>query len=68
MGNGFDQITEKIYLGDYTASTDIQKLKDTGITKVLTVMDYEEGPKYNPDEFTHKRFKVMDDEHQNIIQ
>ena len=68
MGNGFDKITEKIYLGDYTAATEIQKLKDTGITKVLTVMDYEGGPKYNSDEFTHKRFKVMDDEHQNIIQ
>ena len=68
MGNGFDKITEKIYLGDYTASTDIQKLKETGITKVLTVMDYQEGPKYNKDEFTHLRFNVADDEHQNIIQ
>ena len=31
-------------------------------------MDYTEGPKYNPEEFIHKRFEIDDDDHQNIIQ
>ena len=68
MGNGFDQITEKIYLGDYTSANDIPKLKEEGIKKVLTVMDYDDGQIYDPNEFTHLKFNVCDDEYQNIIQ
>ncbi len=70
MGNGFDQITEKIYLGDYTSANDIPKLKEEGITKILTVMDYDDGEneKYDPNVFTHLKFNVCDDEYQNIIQ
>ena len=70
MGNGFDQITEKIYLGDYTSANNIPELKEEGITKILTVMDYDDGQneKYDPNEFTHLKFNVCDDEYQNIIQ
>ena len=70
MGNEFDQITEKIYLGNYTSANDIPKLKEEGITKILTVMDYDDGQneKYDPNEFTHLKFNVCDDEYQNIIQ
>ena len=66
--NEFDEINENLYLGDYGSSLNIDKLKEKGIKKVLTVMDYTEGPKYKPEEFIHKRFEIDDDEHQNIIQ
>ena len=68
MGNEFDEINENLYLGDYGSSLNIKKLKEKGIKKVLTVMDYTEGPNYKSEEFIHKRFEIDDDEHQNIIQ
>ena len=63
-----DEIIENLYLGDYSASVDIHHLKDIGIKKVLTVMDYKNGPNYNPEEITHKRFAIDDFANQNIIQ
>ena len=63
-----DEITKNIYLGDYSASLDTRQLKDKGIKKVLTVMDYQNGPNYNPEEFIHKRFNINDFSYQNFIQ
>ncbi len=66
--NEMDQITDKVFLGDYTASLDVPLLKQHGIKKVLTVSDYEGGPKYDINEFTHKRINIYDVSGINIIQ
>ena len=63
-----DEIIDNIWLGDYSSSQDITSLKNKGIKKVLTVMDYEGGPNYKENEFIHKRFNVDDNCRQNIIQ
>ena len=66
MGNC--EINENLYLGDYGSSLNIDKLKEKGIKKVLTVMDFLDRPNYNSEEIIHKRFKITDYEQQNIIQ
>ena len=66
--NELDEINENLYLGDYSSSLNIEKLKEIGIKKVLTVMEYTKRPNYNPEEFIHKRFVIDDDDNQNIIQ
>ena len=63
-----DEIIENLYLGNFSASVDIGRLKELGIKKVLTVMDYKNEPNYNPEEIIHKRFDVYDFDNQNIIQ
>ena len=64
--NDLDEITENLYLGDYSASVDIRQLKEKGITKVLSVYDYTKGPKYDSS-IMHKTIFIMDDVPQNII-
>ena len=63
-----DEIIDNIWLGDYSASVDVSNLKNKGIKKVLTVMDYLGGPNYKENEFIHKRFEIDDSCRQNIIQ
>ena len=53
--------------GDFGASTNITMLKNKGIKKVLTVMDYNWGPHYDQD-FIHKKYEIDDSCRQNIIQ
>ena len=65
--NPFDEIIENLYLGDYNSSKDINLLKELGITKVLSVLDYTYGPNYNPKEFIHKKINVDDFVITNII-
>ena len=62
-----DEIIDNLWLGNYDSSTDISMLKNKGIKKVLTVMDYFEGSKYDKN-FIHKRFDIEDSCRQNIIQ
>ena len=62
-----DEIIDNLWLGNYDSSTDISMLKNKGIKKVLTVMDYFGGPEYDKD-FIHKRFEIEDNCRQNIIQ
>ena len=61
-------IDNYLFLGGYTIAIDTKQLKEKGITKVLTVMDLQNGPNYNPEEFIHKRFNITDNSQQNIIQ
>ena len=68
QSNEFDEITENLMLGDYNASLDVPQLKRKGIKKILTVMDYKGGPKYNVNDFIHKRFNIYDVSGENIIQ
>ena len=44
MYNDLDEIIENIYLGNYEASENIQKLKELGIKKVLSLIRYYKGP------------------------
>ena len=62
------EIMDNLFLGGYSSALNTEQLKEKGITKVLTVMDGKEGPNYNPEEFTHKRFNINDTCQQNIIQ
>ena len=62
-----NKIIENLYLGDYNSSKDISLLKELGITKVLSVLDYTYGPNYNPKEFIHKKINVDDFVITNII-
>ena len=61
-----DQITDKIWLGNYEAAKNKKNLKRFGITKVLSVMDY--APHYNiEDNIYQKEVEVIDDPTFNII-
>ena len=65
--NDMDQITPLIYLGNSSAASNISKLKELGIKKVLSVIDFG-VPIYNEkDEFIHKRINVSDISSQNVI-
>ena len=66
--NEMDKITENIFLGDYSASVDVPLLKKLGIKKVLTISDYLGGPKYDMNDFIHKRINIYDVSGVNIIQ
>ena len=67
VSNDIDEIIENLYLGNLSAAKNIQKLKELGITKVLTIL---EGlwPKYEEsDNISHKIINVMDYSNINII-
>ncbi len=65
--NDMDQITPDLYLGNSSSSTNVSKLKELGIKKVLSVMDCG-SPKYNDkDNIIHKTVSVCDISSQNII-
>ena len=66
--NNMDEIIENLWLGNERASNNIPNLKDKGIKKVLTVMNYFEGPNYGNQFFKQKRVNVEDICRQNIIQ
>ena len=68
MYNDLDEIIENIYLGNYEASENIQKLKELGIKKVLSLIRYYKGPNYEDEGIIHKWYDVYDFEDQNIIQ
>ena len=68
MFNKLDEIIENLWLGNYSASMDIPKLKSIGIKKILSVMDYWEMPNCDFKFFKHKRFDIEDMVTQNIIQ
>ena len=66
--NDMDEITPKLYLGNSTSSADIPKLKQLGIKKILSIMDFG-VPSYNKeDNFIHKVIGIPDVLTQNIIQ
>ena len=63
-----DQITPTIYLGNLASSTNVAKLKELGIKKVLSVMDIG-APNYGEEKnFNHKVVRVCDIPSENIIQ
>ena len=65
--NDMDQITPDLYMGNSSSSTNVSKLKELGIKKVLSVMDCG-SPKYNDkDNIIHKTVSVCDISSQNII-
>ena len=62
-----DQITPEIYLGNNSSATNVSKLKELGINKVLSVMDCG-SPKYkDEDNIVHKTVSVCDVSSQHII-
>ena len=61
-----DQITDTIYLGNYSAAEGVEDLKKEGIKKILCVMD-QDGPTYKKDEFNYKNFQIADFPGQNIF-
>ena len=66
--NPSDLIIDNIWLGNYAAAENIKELKDKGIKKVLTLMDFG-GPYYlEQDGFVHKRYNIEDFDSQNILQ
>ena len=68
MFNDMDEIENNLYLGNFTASENIQQLKDLGIKKVLSVIDINDFPDYKSEDIIHKKVDVSDFESQNIIQ
>ncbi len=62
-----DEITENIYLGNLSAAENIDKLKELGIKKVLSVLDQFDWPKYDESQFNHKTLAIKDFDDQNII-
>ena len=65
--NDMDQITPLIYLGNSSAASNISKLKELGIKKVLSVLDQFDWPKYDESQFNHKTLAIKDFDDQNII-
>ena len=59
-------IKDFLWLGNSYAACDKEDLKKKGIKKVLSVWD-SNGPKYNDNEFIHKKVKVADVYTFNII-
>ena len=68
MLNDIDEIIENLYLGNFSASENIQQLKDLGIKKVLQVIDFNDFPNYKDENIIHKSVEVSDFDYQNIIQ
>ena len=68
MLNDIDEIIENLYLGNFSASENIQQLKDLGIKKVLSVIDFNDFPNYKDENIIHKSVEVSDFDYQNIIQ
>ena len=68
MLNDIDEIIENLYLGNFSASENIQQLKDLGIKKVLSVIDFNDFPNYKDEKIIHKSVEVSDFDYQNIIQ
>ena len=66
--NDMDKITENIYLGNYVASHNADYLRQLGITKVLSMMDYGAPNYINGPYFKQKIIKIVDSPTQNIIQ
>ena len=65
--NEMDEITSNLYLGNKASSKDIKKLKELGIKKVLSIIDFS-SPKYSEeDNIIHKKISVSDTFTQNII-
>ena len=65
--NDMDQITSQIYLGNSASASNKSKLKELGIKKVLSVIDFG-APSYNDkDDINHKTIYVADIYTQNII-
>ena len=68
MLNDIDEIIENLYLGNFSASENIHQLKDLGIKKVLSVIDFNDFPNYKDEKIIHKSVEVSDFYYQNIIQ
>ena len=68
MLHDIDEIIENLYLGNFSASENIQQLKDLGIKKVLSVIDFNDFPNYKDENIIHKSVEVSDFDYQNIIQ
>ena len=65
--NDMDQITPLVYLGNSSSASNISKLKELGIKKVLSVLDQFDWPKYEESQFNHKTLAIKDFDDQNII-
>ena len=62
-----NQITEKLWLGNYVSSTNINELKKAGIKKVLCVMDTRPFKYDEKNDINQKVIKIGDNPSVNII-
>ena len=61
-----DEITENIYLGNLSAAENIDKLKELGIKKVLSILDEFAWPRYHEKlNIEHKKISAQDMDEQN---
>ena len=68
INNDMDQITDKVWLGNIEAASNVNNLKKEGIKKVLSVIDFGVPSYTEEDKMNHKSFRVTDIPSQNIIQ
>ena len=67
MSSEIDEIKDNLYLSGYIGAKNIEKLKNLGIKKVLSVMN-NRFPEYKEnDNIIHKALTVYDFEEENII-
>ena len=66
--NDMDEITENLYLGNLNGAKNIEKIKELGIKKVLSITEEFCWPNYNEsDNITHKKIIAGDSEKRNLI-
>ena len=64
-----DEIEEKkLWLGNFWSASNIKDLKDKGIKKVLSIMDGKPPEYSKEDGFIQKKFELIDNSTENIIQ
>ena len=68
MNQDIDEITETLYLGNLAGAENIEKLKNLGIKKVLSVLEKFFWPTYKEsDNIIHKKIIIHDFDQENII-
>ena len=65
--NDMDQITNNIWLGNYSSASNIDNLKNQGINNILCVMDTRPPAYKKEDNMNQKIINVADSPVQNII-
>ena len=66
--NDMDEITPNLYLGNLSGAENINRLKELGIKKVLSLLEKFFWPQYNEsDNITHKTLSIHDFDQENII-
>ncbi len=65
--NNISKITDKIYLGDYEGTKDLDYFSKEGITHVLSIINDIPVEFSEKDNITHKLLNIKDEENSNLI-